>query len=213
MFEILKPHSSEILFGMTTREGEIFDPATFKVEGLRPWIANQIHTDVVLKVDALPNVTPDCDAFITNQKNIPLLIKVADCQAILLYDPILKCIGAVHSGWKGSVVNILGKAVKAMTKEFGTRPSDLKVWISPSLGPCCSEFTDPKSELPPFFAPFTQGKKVDFWAASQKQLEEVGVPLENLQITGECTKDNPEIYPSYRNGDLTERMGVFVMLR
>ena len=53
-----------------------------------------------------------------------LVIQVADCQAVLLYDPEKQAVGNIHSGWRGSVQNIIGKTVQAMTAAFGTDPKN-----------------------------------------------------------------------------------------
>ena len=49
------------------------------------------------------------DGLITKKKEVGLVITHADCQAVILYDPVTHSLANVHSGWKGSVLNILGK--------------------------------------------------------------------------------------------------------
>jgi copper oxidase (laccase) domain-containing protein len=40
------------------------------------------------------------------------MVQVADCQSVFLYDPFQKVVANVHSGWRGSIKNVIGRAVK-----------------------------------------------------------------------------------------------------
>ena len=62
----------------------------------------------------------DFDAMVTNQQGVGLLIRHADCQAATFYDPVSKAIGNVHSGWRGSKLNIYKKVTNTMGKLYGT---------------------------------------------------------------------------------------------
>lgn len=200
-FEILKPFADRLEHGVT------FQPFDFK----EAVMADQMHGGLILEVSRKPEEIPRCDAFITQRKNLPIMVKVADCQGVLIYDPVTHSAAAVHSGWRGSTLNILGKTIQKMNEAYGSSPADLRVAISPSLGPCCSEFSDPKNELPEFcHAYIREGNRVDFWTLSVSQLREAGIPEEQIEMAGVCTKCRPG-FPSHRNGD-SGRMGIFVTL-
>ena len=94
------------------------------------------------------------DALITMQTDILLLIKTADCQPILLVDPENKIIAAIHSGWRGSVQNIIEATVTKMC-DLGSKPEKIFAGIGPSLGPCCAEFINYKQELPEYMWAFS----------------------------------------------------------
>jgi len=174
--------------------------------------ANQVHGDTILKINHPFTDHPDCDGFMTNVPHLQLMVKVADCQGVLMYDPVTHSAAAIHSGWRGSTLNIIGKAVRQMHETYGAKPTDLRVAISPSLGPCCAQFTDPKKELPAFCHPYIEaGNHVNFWKLSLKQLADEGILKEHIELAAECTKSTPG-YFSNRNGD-SGRMGVFIKLR
>ncbi len=142
----------------------------------------------------------DFDALITQQRNVGLAIQHADCQAILLYDPENAAVGAVHSGWRGSVINVLEKTVSAMNRAFNTNPSSLQAVISPSLGPCCAEFVSYASELPHAFTEFmVEGRDnmFDFWQISKKQLTDCGLKESAIRLPTICTSCSDD-YFSYR---------------
>jgi hypothetical protein len=138
------------------------------------------------------------DALITRQRNVGLVIQHADCQAVLLYDPKREAIGAVHSGWRGSVVNLPAKTITAMVRSFGSDPRHLQAVISPSLGPCCAEFVNYQLELPMSFQDFMVGNShFDFWRITRHQLMECGLAEDAITLPATCTSCSTD-YFSYR---------------
>lgn len=182
--------------------------------------AHQVHGEKIYHVEA--PVHEDCevkgyDALITDQPGVGLLIQHADCQPVMVYDPVNRVIAAIHSGWRGSVVNIAAKAVEEMKRKYGSDPENLLVAVGPSLGPCCSEFIHYKDELPESFLPFHVGNNhFDFWQITLHQLMQCGVKKEAVNIIGVCTLCSSD-YFSYRrarrNGSgITGRNGTLIAL-
>ena len=178
--------------------------------------AGQVHGDRSLLVRAedeyrprrASDVVSGYDALLTPDPGVGLLVKLADCQGVLLYDPDTKNLAVVHSGWRGSVQNILGKTVRRMKEELGARPDGMLAGISPSLGPCCAEFVNYRDELPESFWDYRQGDLFDFWAISRDQLVEAGLRPDNLEFSGMCTKCGSEGFFSYRGEGRTGRFGL-----
>lgn len=83
----------------------------------------------------------ECDGFVTDVKNLPIMIYIADCVPVLLHDPEAEVIAAVHCGWKSSVQDILGAAVEKMCA-LGARPENIRAAIGASIGKCCFECDD-----------------------------------------------------------------------
>ena len=99
------------------------------------------------------------------------MIQQADCQAVLLHDPHRRAIAAVHCGWRGSVVGIIGKTIAAMQRYYRSIPADLTAFIGPSLGPCCGEFINYPDELPRWMHQYqVRPSYFDFWEISRQQL-------------------------------------------
>ncbi|MBI4232485.1 laccase domain-containing protein [Candidatus Peregrinibacteria bacterium] len=166
-------------------------------------LAYQDHSDKVLVVEegvGLNHPFEGVDGFITNKIGVPLSVRFADCQGVLMFDPMKRLIAAVHCGWRGNVQNILGKTVEKMIKEFSSDPKDILVGISQSLGPCCAEFSDPMKELPPFMHEYVSDRKVDLWQCSLDQLKKAGIPRLNVELVGHCTVCENDIFFSYRAG-------------
>lgn len=179
--------------------------------------ARQVHGDrvQVVTADGVSNTgeIDGCDALITDIPGVGLMIQQADCQAVMLHDPVKKAIANIHAGWRGSVVNIIGKAVARMTEYFGTDPADLRSAISPSLGPCCAEFIHYRQELPCGLHKYqVRENHFDFWAISGDQLLAAGLQKENISIARVCTRCNEDFF-SFRRAKRTGRCASVIGLR
>ncbi len=146
------------------------------------------------------------DAMITDITGLSLVIQVADCQPVLLYDPVRSVVANVHSGWRGNVLNILCSVVKIMERRFGSQAKNIVAGIGPSLGPCCAEFVNYRKELPQSFWKYRTGHNhFDFWEISKNQLIEAGVFETNINLSQICTRCNPDLFYSYRGEKFTGR--------
>jgi YfiH family protein len=96
----------------------------------------QSHSARVCKVD-VPGEYEECDALITNICELALVITIADCVPIMLFDPMNKAIGVVHAGWRGTANGIVKRAVEKMREDFNTDAKNILAFIGPSAGVCC----------------------------------------------------------------------------
>jgi polyphenol oxidase len=186
--------------------------------------SRQVHGDTINIVDEamLEQCPPDApffqappgDALVTSLRSIALMVKVADCQAVLLVDPVREVIANVHSGWRGSVQELVTKTVRLMQKRFGSAAKDLLAAVSPSLGPCCGEFIHYEKELPRGLWPFqVRPHHFDFWAITRSQLLGAGLLPEHIEIAGRCTKCDIGDFFSYRGEKITGRMAAVLAWR
>jgi len=163
------------------------------------------------------------DAMITSVQNICLMVLVADCVPVLFFDVRKKIIGAVHAGWKGTVLRISQKTVMLMKDKFGSSGNDILVGIGPSIGPCCYQVdiativknnNDLKEKGEIVLHEKHDGKGYfDLWATNKLQLIKLGIPEKNIETANICTSCNNSVFYSYRkeNGK-TGRFGVGIML-
>ncbi len=181
--------------------------------GMRLVGGHQTHSDQIAIVGDNGDIIPSCDALITNKRGVALLIKTADCQAAVVYDPVRLVIANIHAGWRGNVQNIYGKTVKRMQEEFGCRPDDLLVGISPSLGPDASEFVNYRKEFPQEFWPYqVTTNHFDLWAIARKQFQDAGVLSHHIEIAEQCTRSNPEDFFSHRYDKAAGRQATIIGL-
>ncbi len=180
--------------------------------GGRPVFVRQVHGADVLVIDkdfgtgqkvSTPLVG---DAMVTDVPGNLLVIQVADCQPVLMYDPEKKVVAGIHSGWRGSVQNIIGHTVSLMQKKYGTLSKHIHAGIGPSLGPCCAEFINYKTEIPESLWSYRNGDNhFDFWSVSRDQLLYSGLLREHIEIGGICTRCRTDLFFSYRGEKMTGR--------
>ncbi|CRX38834.1 peptidoglycan editing factor PgeF [Estrella lausannensis] len=174
---------------------------SLKCLDVKEWRRGRLNhgSTVVLAEEAPSDPQFQFDGLATKREELALVITHADCQAALFYDPVNRALANIHSGWRGSVLNIYSSTIRFMQERFGSRPENLFVGISPSLGPEDAEFIHFKKELPRHFWPFQPKENYfDFWEISKAQLQEAGVPQSQIQIAGISTVREPEDFFSYR---------------
>lgn len=176
--------------------------------------SKHIHGTTITEVDSSQRLEiPDCDGMMTNIPGVGLLTTHADCQAALFYDPINHAIANVHCGWRGNVQNIYGKTVEKMCNRYGSKPENLFVGISPSLGPNHAEFKNYKIELPQSFLDYKVSEfHFNFWEIARMQLQNSGVLNHHIEIAEICTYENQEDYFSYRRDKICGRNGTTIEL-
>jgi len=154
------------------------------------------------------------DGIITDMKDVFLVIQVADCQAVILYDHKSRVIANIHSGWRSSVKNIIRKCVAKMISEFGCNPGNIMAGISPSLGPCCSEFVNYRDEIPEGLWKYKieDTDYFDFWEMSSDQLMDKGIKKENIENMEICTRCNMDQFYSYRGEKTTGRFACVISM-
>ena len=197
--------------------------AAFGLEEDKLLAANQVHGKEICAVDETfleghkaHRDVDDVDAFVTNVRGAALMMKVADCQALLMFDPAEKVIAAVHAGWRGLMKDISGATIALMKKKFNVKPEHLVVGIGPSLGPCCSFFSDPQQELSDDFEPYiAHNNTVDLWKFSTDQLVRHGIRPEHIEHARVCTMCGAggKFYSFRRDRGITGRFGAMIFLK
>jgi len=158
------------------------------------------------------------DGILTNQPKITLLMRFADCVPVLLFDPVNRVVGIVHAGWKGTVNQIVRKAIYMMAKSFLSKPWDIIAAIGPSIGPDhYSVGSDVIEELnesfgknaSQFLAQRNEKIYLDLWSANQYLLMDAGVS--KIEVVKICTCCNLDDWYSHRGeGGKTGRFGVII---
>lgn len=177
---------------------------------VRPY---QTHTDnvkVVRKIEKLE----DTDGILTNKKEIALITTSADCISLLLYDPVKKAIGSIHSGWKGTLKGIIVKAIEKMKNEYKSNPEDIICCICPSIRQCCFEVDEDVKDL--FYNKYKELKNIDeiiklgdkkedkqkYYIDTAKinieLLKNIGLKEENIIDSNICTMCHSNEFHSYR---------------
>ena len=177
-------------------------------------VPEQSHSNVVEFV-RLPGNYPLVDGLVTTNSNIMLTLKVADCVPVFLYDPIKRIIGLVHSGWRGTVKNIVSNAIKLMQKN-GADPIGIRCLLGPAIGKCCYEVDLEVSQNINDGAKEKMDSekwKVDLHGQLRYQLTELGIPTNSIRASKICTYESPEYHSYRRDGANAGRMYAFLSLK
>jgi YfiH family protein len=156
------------------------------------------------------------DGLITGVSGRLLIVQTADCLPLLLVDPRRKLAGTLHVGWRGTLANITGTAIRQML-ERGSAVNDLIVAFGPSIGSCCYEvgpevlaaFQSKFAEADSFFVarPDRERKFLDLRKANYAQATRLGLNPNQILWNAYCTQCDSDMFFSYRReGARTGRM-------
>ena len=146
-----------------------------------------------------------CDGIITNKKGLGLMVMVADCIPILMYDKENEAIAVAHAGRNGTFLEIATKCVAKMSEAYGTKPEALEVYLGPSIKSCCYEVGGELTDImrKNFGEQYVVGERyLDLQRLNEDMLRKVGV--KNIHVSSVCTCCD-ENYFSYRREGVTGR--------
>jgi YfiH family protein len=176
------------------------------------YFPSQVHKTKILHVSRATSRDEllETDALVTAEPRICIAVMSADCVPILLYDRKNRAVGAVHSGWRGTVARILEKSLNEMQRLFGTHGADVYAGIGPSVSTesyevgeeVVAEVKTSFGKINGLLTPTQHGKaKLDLWKANSIQLREFGVPAGQIEVSNLCTVKNNQHFFSARKGD------------
>jgi YfiH family protein len=184
----------------------------------------QVHSAAVVCANAprRDGESPQqADIMLTDNPNLTLYMRFADCVPILLHDPRQGVIGIAHAGWLGTLRDAAASAITAMKKRYGSEPEDILAGIGPSIGPDHYEigsdvilqvrekFGNRSDEL----LESHNGKiHFDLWKTNKLLLEQAGV--RQIEIAEICTACHTHDWFSHRaEKGKTGRFGALISLK
>lgn len=163
----------------------------------------QVHSADVIYADEPRPLDTDyqkADIMLTDNPQVTLFMRFADCTPILLYDPVNEVIGIVHSGWLGTVRGAASAAVEAMRDRYASNPADMLAAIGPAIGPDHYEIgEDVISKVQDTFGTnavsllekYDKSIHFNLWKANKLLLQESGVKqIETAEICTACQTDD-----------------------
>ena len=177
-------------------------------------VPEQVHSAVV-EFARFPVMYPAADGLVTQDPDIILTLKVADCVPVFLHDPSKNIIGLVHSGWRGTVENIVLNAIQLMEKN-GAETDDIRCFLGPAICICCYEVD---GEVAKIFDDKVKVKmeerkwRVGLQEQIRLQLVSVGVQKKNIRSSDICTYDSQGYHSHRRDGENAGRMFAFLRLK
>ena len=177
-------------------------------------VPEQVHSAVV-EFARCPGMYPVADGLVTQDPEIILTLKVADCVPVFLHDPSKNIIGLVHSGWRGTVENIVLNAIKLMQKN-GAESRDIRCFLGPAIGKCCYEVDGEVAKKIDDKAKVKMEERkwrVGLHEQIRLQLASVGVQKKNIRSSDICTYESQGYHSYRRDGENAGRMFAFLRLK
>jgi hypothetical protein len=139
-----------------------------------------------------------CDGLTTREQGLNLVLSVADCIPLVLYDKRNKILAMVHVGSKNLTNGTTKKAIETI-KKLGPGNSEVSVTTGPFIKKCCYGFDripNHLSELRDYF--IKKGNKfyLDTESALRDQLMASGIKKENILISPLCSMHDG--FPSHK---------------
>ncbi|HJR78788.1 MAG TPA: peptidoglycan editing factor PgeF [Anaerolineales bacterium] len=160
------------------------------------------------------------DIILTDQPEVTLFMRFADCVPILLHDPRRGVIGVAHAGWMGTVRGAATAAIQSMREQYRSNPADIIACIGPSIGPDHYEIgADVILQVMQKFGDESEmvlkshhGKiHFNLWEANRLLLTRLGVS--QIEVAGICTACRTEDWFSHRaEKGRTGRFGAMIAL-
>ena len=175
---------------------------------------NQIHSANIIVVDEnSPKLVDNCDSIITRSKNLPLMVMVADCIPILMFDSKQGIVAAIHAGRNSTFLEISKKTAEIFIEKFSSNPEDINVVFGASIQKCCYEVSEDLSKIVEnsFGKEFVENNYIDLQGINKKQLNDLGI--KNIEISNICTKCGDKSYFSYRKDKKTGRFAGIIILK
>lgn len=153
------------------------------------WV-RQVAGDGVVRVED-GRFAGEGDALVTEGAGFSLAVAIADCVPVALVGD--GTVGMVHSGWRGTLKGISGKAAKEMGD-----PASMRAYIGPGIRRCCYEVSEPIAEefAARFGGEVVDGRMLSLPASIRTDLREAGVT--EVHDLGLCTGCRTDLFYSHR---------------
>lgn len=182
-------------------------------------IFGQIHSVNIHFYDSKNNneiqKIDDVDGVITNQKNIVLIVRNADCLPIIFVDKHLGLIGISHQGWRGTLKKMAVKMVD-MFVAHGSKKENVRIALGPAIGVCCYDITDDRyydfmEEFHRYeekIFHFDHGRRhLNLSLLNYLQLRDEGIAKSQIDFFPFCTACDKKRFFSFRRSKATKDKG------
>ena len=131
------------------------------------------------------------DALVTASPGIGLVVMVADCVPIVLFDPLARVLACIHAGWRGTVARVPDATLDVMGS-LGAEAGRVLAGIGPAVPAARYQVGEEVTEraraglgaiAEGAVRPDGKGRWLfDLWTANRRVLLEAGVPARNIAL-------------------------------
>ena len=171
---------------------------------------HQVHGDHVVVVRdsseqaleaARAEAAAGADAVVCTTADVPVLLCFADCVPVVLVAP--GGFAVVHSGWKGTIAAVAGKAARVLAETAGVSTGDLVAFVGPHITADTYEVSDEligrfHARFGTVVPPEGATRLLDLGGCIRAALEEVGVSAARIVDPDLSTVRENDRFFSYR---------------
>ena len=174
-------------------------------------VPRQVHGSRVVEVPGRFEgvlVPGEADGLCTDETGTFLAVTVADCVPIFVLDPERRALALLHAGWRGAAAGVVEAGLSALTERYGSRRSDLRLHLGPSICGSCYEVGP---EVPRALGREADEKVLlDLRAELADRAVSGGVAPESVTRSTACTRCGADQFFSYRGTGTAKRMAAFL---
>lgn len=173
-----------------------------QVHGADIWIHRDAGSPGILVMDGF-------DGHVTDRRCVLLSVGVADCTPVSVVDPETRVVALVHAGWRGTAAGIVERAINRIVESWQSAPERLWLHCGPSIcGACYEVGPEVHAAINPHLAVPTENTPIDVRAAIAERALGMGLPAEQVSVSGHCTRCGEPDFFSHRAGSKARQMGV-----
>ena len=141
--------------------------------------------------ESVEDAVQGADALVTGSPGIGLVVMVADCVPIVLFDPAARVLSCIHAGWRGTVARVVDVTLEVMGS-LGAEPGRVLAGIGPAIPAVRYQVGPEVAEAAHDGLGVLAGDVVradgagrwlfDLWEANRRMLLEAGVPARNIAV-------------------------------
>lgn len=202
-YRLVLSHRQELAALLETNLAHMVAPRQTHSTNLKQVCLKDGGTNMLAQTELLQ----DTDATYTRDSDLFLLSFHADCTPVLVYCEDQKIVCAIHSGWLGTVRQIVDKTIRYLISHEHCDPHHMFCFIGPCIS---SKHLEVQDDV------ISQVKMMNFDTSSfyiktdethylldnkglnKQQLLNLGVPEQNIQVSHYCTVENNDLFYSHR---------------
>lgn len=172
----------------------------------------QVHGDRVIRAGGdcplEKGQLPEADGIVTDERNLALVIRSADCVPVFIFDPDTPAVGICHAGWRGTKKGIVPRTLEMLSRSFGSRVRSMKAAMGPAICLDCYEVGGEFNDYFPGFVHFREKKHFfDLRGAVRNELAQGGLAPEAIWDSTRCTSCSvDQFYSARKEGVQTGRL-------
>lgn len=176
-------------------------------------VCRQVHGSQLVSAEDAPKtglwIPGDADGLIGAPAGCLLVITVADCVPVYMYEPETASIGLLHAGWRGAAAGIMRRGIERFAVGGSDRVAGLRVHLGPAICGNCYEVGPEVRQAMGLEGLGVNG--LDLREFLRQEAVDAGVSGHRVTVSTLCTRCDPALFHSHRaDGELAGRMAAFI---